>query len=39
MDFSRFLDSFYYMGIGMLGIFTITLIIIGMVTLLNKIKK
>ena len=39
MDFSRFLDSLYYMGIGMLGIFTISLIIIGMVTLLNKIKK
>ncbi len=38
MDFSRFISSFYYMGIGMLGIFTITFIIIGVVTLLNKIK-
>ena len=39
MDFSRFVDSLYYMGIGMLGIFTITLVIIRMVTILNKIKK
>ena len=39
MDFSRFVDSLYYMGIGMLGIFTITLVIIGIVMILNKIKK
>lgn len=34
----RFQSSLYYMGIGMLGIFTITAIIIGVVTILNKIK-
>lgn len=39
MDFSRFVDSLDYMGICMLGIFTITLVIIGMVTILNKIRK
>lgn len=37
-DAQRFLSSFKYMGIGMLGIFIITVIIIGVVTLLNKIK-
>ncbi|MBQ3235584.1 MAG: hypothetical protein IJA97_05455 [Clostridia bacterium] len=35
----RFLSSFKYMGLGMLGIFLIISIIIIMVTVLNKIKK
>ncbi|MBO7214735.1 MAG: hypothetical protein J6V66_04475 [Clostridia bacterium] len=34
-----FVSSFKYMGLGMLGIFLITTIIIGMVKILNKIKK
>ncbi len=39
VDFGRFAESFKYMGIGMLGIFLITGIIIGVVTILNKIKS
>ena len=34
-----FLSSFKYMGLGMLGIFLIIGIVIGAVTILNKIKK
>ena len=41
LDFNgkRFLSSFKFMGLGMLGIFIITTIIIAVVTVLNKIKR
>ena len=34
----QFADSFQYMGIGMLGIFIVTAILIMCISLLNKIK-
>ena len=34
---ANFVSSLEYMGMGMLGIFVVTLVIIGVVTLLNKV--
>ena len=37
IDWNRFLGSFQYMGKGMLGIFIVIGILVGCVTLLNKL--
>ena len=39
VDFSRFFSSFEYMGKGMLGIFIVIGILVGCVTLLNKLTS
>ncbi len=36
---NNFLGSFYYMGIGMLGIFIVAAILITSVVILNKVTK
>ncbi|MDO4566482.1 MAG: hypothetical protein Q4B42_04050 [Oscillospiraceae bacterium] len=36
MNFQLFLQTLPYMGLGMLGIFAVTLVIILCITLLNK---
>ncbi len=38
-DINTVLDALRLMGNGMLGIFAVTLVIIGVVTLLNKIPN
>ena len=35
----NFLNSFFYMGVGMLGIFIVAAILIVSVVLLNKVTK
>ena len=37
-DFQAFLESFKYMGLGMLGIFIVMGILIGFIVALNRIK-
>ena len=37
MNFLNFVDSLKYMGLGMLGIFVVTVIIISVMVILNKI--
>lgn len=39
MNMDMVLDALRLMGNGMLGIFVVTLVIIGVVTLLNKIPE
>ncbi len=39
MNMDTVLDALRLMGNGMLGIFVVTLVIIGVVTLLNKIPE
>ena len=39
IDWNRFLNSFEYMGKGMLGIFIVIAILVGCVTLLNKLTN
>ena len=38
IDFEAFLESFKYMGLGMLGIFIVMGILIGFIVALNRIR-
>ncbi len=38
IDFQAFLESFKYMGLGMLGIFLVIGILIGFIVALNRIR-
>ena len=38
INFEAFLESFKYMGLGMLGIFIVMGILIGFIVALNRIK-
>ena len=37
INFMNFIDNLYYMGVGMLGIFAVIGVIIGITVLLNKL--
>lgn len=39
IQFSKFIDNLYYMGVGMLGIFVVIGVIILITMLLNRLTK